>query len=211
MECGAKAGTSQGKTDLSDWIGSSSTPTTPTSSNAYADFDSCAYAYEAASREANEDAPSIEPASSAAPAADDGLPAEPLGDDGAEPAMDPAMGPPMEPGAAAPLAEASTDMHWREASRRNGQSDPEAVENACEIQCAFDANGDMDVLPGDQLLESIDKIPAKMAFKIGEAAQMIGVKQYVLRYWESEFDQLRPKRLSERIRRFTLAATSKLG
>lgn len=37
-------------------------------------------------------------------------------------------------------------------------------------------------------------IPNKMAFKIGEVADLVGVKQYVLRYWETEFDELRPKK-----------------
>ena len=33
-----------------------------------------------------------------------------------------------------------------------------------------------------------------MAFKIGDVAQVSGVKTYVLRYWESEFDELKPKK-----------------
>lgn len=44
------------------------------------------------------------------------------------------------------------------------------------------------------LLADIQSIPEKMAFKIGEAAEMVGVKQYVLRYWESEFEMLRPRK-----------------
>jgi len=43
-------------------------------------------------------------------------------------------------------------------------------------------------------LTSLENIPKKMAFKIGEVAEMVGVKQYVLRYWESEFEQLSPKK-----------------
>ncbi len=43
-------------------------------------------------------------------------------------------------------------------------------------------------------LASLENIPKKMAFKIGEVAEMVGVKQYVLRYWESEFEQLHPKK-----------------
>ena len=31
-------------------------------------------------------------------------------------------------------------------------------------------------------------------FRIGEASRIIGVEPYVLRYWESEFSQLRPRR-----------------
>ena len=34
----------------------------------------------------------------------------------------------------------------------------------------------------------------KRYFRIGEASNIIGVETYVLRYWESEFPQLRPKR-----------------
>lgn len=43
-------------------------------------------------------------------------------------------------------------------------------------------------------IASLENIPKKMAFKIGEVAEMVGVKQYVLRYWESEFEQLHPKK-----------------
>jgi DNA-binding transcriptional MerR regulator len=53
---------------------------------------------------------------------------------------------------------------------------------------------DVAVEPGAELLQQIDEIPLKMAFKIGEAAEMVGVKQYVLRYWETEFDVLRPRK-----------------
>ena len=35
-------------------------------------------------------------------------------------------------------------------------------------------------------------IPDKLFFKIGEAAEIVGVEQHVLRYWEDEFDALRP-------------------
>jgi len=31
-------------------------------------------------------------------------------------------------------------------------------------------------------------------FRIGEASRIIGVEPYVLRYWESEFPQIRPQR-----------------
>jgi DNA-binding transcriptional MerR regulator len=37
-------------------------------------------------------------------------------------------------------------------------------------------------------------IPDKRYFTIGEAAQLCGVKSYVLRYWEQEFPQLRPNK-----------------
>ncbi|MCF6179028.1 MAG: MerR family transcriptional regulator [Geopsychrobacter sp.] len=36
------------------------------------------------------------------------------------------------------------------------------------------------------------QIPEKIYFKIGEVAEIVGVKTHVLRYWESEFNSLRP-------------------
>jgi DNA-binding transcriptional MerR regulator len=68
----------------------------------------------------------------------------------------------------------------------------ETRENAMMLEDAsltkIQVNADTD------LMMSIQSIPGKMAFKIGEVAEMIGVKQYVLRYWESEFDALRPRK-----------------
>ncbi len=37
-------------------------------------------------------------------------------------------------------------------------------------------------------------IPDKLYFKIGEAAQIAGVPTYVLRFWETEFPRINPKR-----------------
>lgn len=42
-------------------------------------------------------------------------------------------------------------------------------------------------------MSSID-IPHKLYFRIGEVARIVGVKPYVLRYWESEFAVLRPEK-----------------
>lgn len=36
------------------------------------------------------------------------------------------------------------------------------------------------------------KLPEKKYFKIGEASILLGVKPHVLRYWETEFSQIRP-------------------
>src|SRR5215467_7153699 len=38
------------------------------------------------------------------------------------------------------------------------------------------------------------QIPDKLYFKIGEVSQLLGVEPYVLRYWESEFPLLSPKK-----------------
>jgi DNA-binding transcriptional MerR regulator len=36
------------------------------------------------------------------------------------------------------------------------------------------------------------QLPDKLFFKIGEVAQIVGVRPHVLRYWETEFSALRP-------------------
>ncbi len=38
------------------------------------------------------------------------------------------------------------------------------------------------------------EIPDKLYFKIGEVSELLGVEPYVLRYWESEFPVLSPKK-----------------
>ncbi len=39
----------------------------------------------------------------------------------------------------------------------------------------------------------VGEIPSeKLYFKIGEVAKIVGVKPYVLRYWETEFSELKP-------------------
>lgn len=45
-----------------------------------------------------------------------------------------------------------------------------------------------------ELENELGAIPDKLAFKIGEVADIVGVKAYVLRYWETEFDVLKPKK-----------------
>jgi len=38
------------------------------------------------------------------------------------------------------------------------------------------------------------EIPNKLYFRIGEVAKLAGIKPYVLRFWESEFNGLGPKK-----------------
>src|SRR5947208_11330983 len=38
------------------------------------------------------------------------------------------------------------------------------------------------------------EIPDKLYFKIGEVSELLGVEPYVLRYWETEFTALSPKK-----------------
>ena len=42
----------------------------------------------------------------------------------------------------------------------------------------------------------------KRYFRIGDASRIIGVEPYVLRYWESEFPQLKPSRADSKQRTY---------
>jgi DNA-binding transcriptional MerR regulator len=43
----------------------------------------------------------------------------------------------------------------------------------------------------------------KYYYTIGEVSNLLGVKPYVIRYWESEFSFLKPRKESGRIRKYT--------
>jgi DNA-binding transcriptional MerR regulator len=59
------------------------------------------------------------------------------------------------------------------------------------------------LLVDEQLLKEIATIPDRFGFKIGDVADLLGIKQYVLRYWEQEFDILKPKKASNNQRLYT--------
>ena len=40
------------------------------------------------------------------------------------------------------------------------------------------------------------EFPDKLYFKVGEVSSIVGVPAYVLRFWESEFKKINPKRTS---------------
>ena len=42
----------------------------------------------------------------------------------------------------------------------------------------------------------------KLYFRMGEASRIIGVEPYVLRYWESEFPQIKPARADSKQRTY---------
>src|SRR5262252_6802509 len=44
------------------------------------------------------------------------------------------------------------------------------------------------------LQAELPEIPDKLYFRIGEVSGILGVEPYVLRYWETEFPQLAPKK-----------------
>jgi DNA-binding transcriptional MerR regulator len=65
-------------------------------------------------------------------------------------------------------------------------------------------SGDEDYQIEDEvLLNEIKAIPDKLAFKIGEVADLLGIKQYVLRYWEGEFEALKPKKSAHNQRMYS--------
>ena len=41
---------------------------------------------------------------------------------------------------------------------------------------------------------SVEEIPDKLYFRIGEVSRLAGIKPYVLRFWETEFPVLTPKK-----------------
>jgi DNA-binding transcriptional MerR regulator len=61
----------------------------------------------------------------------------------------------------------------------------------------------MDEIAGVAATERVEAgIPDKLFFRIGEVSQIVGVEPYVLRYWESEFRGLAPKKSSSGQRMF---------
>src|SRR5580693_2223174 len=54
----------------------------------------------------------------------------------------------------------------------------------------------------DDLAAGQPDIPDKLFFRIGEVSQLVGVEAYVLRYWESEFPGLSPRKSSSGQRMF---------
>jgi DNA-binding transcriptional MerR regulator len=51
-------------------------------------------------------------------------------------------------------------------------------------------------------IPGVESIPEKLFFRIGEASQIVGVEPHVLRYWESEFPGLSPRKSSTGQRMF---------
>lgn len=45
-----------------------------------------------------------------------------------------------------------------------------------------------------QTAESQPRIPDKQYFRIGEVSRIVGVPTYVLRFWETEFKRIKPRR-----------------
>ncbi len=52
--------------------------------------------------------------------------------------------------------------------------------------------GEVDTVRESTVSNNAIHIPNKLYFKIGEVARIVGVKPYVLRYWETEFPEVVP-------------------
>src|SRR5450759_4566336 len=46
----------------------------------------------------------------------------------------------------------------------------------------------------DMIVSATPEIPDKLYFRIGEVSRLAGIKPYVLRFWETEFPGLGPKK-----------------
>ena len=46
----------------------------------------------------------------------------------------------------------------------------------------------------DMIVSTTPEIPDKLYFRIGDVARLAGIKPYVLRFWETEFPALGPKK-----------------
>src|SRR3989304_90259 len=46
----------------------------------------------------------------------------------------------------------------------------------------------------------MSRLPDRLYFRIGEVSRIVGVKPFVLRYWETEFDLLKPGKSPSRHR-----------
>jgi DNA-binding transcriptional MerR regulator len=61
------------------------------------------------------------------------------------------------------------------------------MENADEMETP-------EVLATFDLADSLSRIPDKLFFRIGEVAELLDVKTYVLRFWETEFKMVHPSK-----------------
>lgn len=56
-----------------------------------------------------------------------------------------------------------------------------------------------DLEPG---IRSAEELPSKLYFRIGEVSKLTGLKQHVLRYWETEFPAVAPRKMGSNHRMY---------
>lgn len=100
----------------------------------------------------------------------------------------------------------SSDLEMESSELSLGDHHIDFIEEAEKESVPLTASAPISIpamLCDEKLLEEINSIPDKMGFKIGDVAEILGIKQYVLRYWETEFEVLRPKKASNNQRMYT--------
>lgn len=60
------------------------------------------------------------------------------------------------------------------------------------------------------LIDELPPIPDKLSFKIGDVARLVGVEPHVLRYWETEFPRMRPRKSPTGHRLYTRSEIERL-
>lgn len=75
--------------------------------------------------------------------------------------------------------------------------------NSQTSKASFELDEHLKMLCDTELIEQIQSIPKRISFKIGEVADLVGVKSFVLRFWETEFDLLKPKKASNNQRMYS--------
>lgn len=81
--------------------------------------------------------------------------------------------------------------------------EPQSGSEVLELSNSAEPSRESAIFDDPDLIAAIAMIPEKMAFKIGEVAEIAGVEAYVLRYWETEFDELRPKKSNHNQRMYS--------
>jgi DNA-binding transcriptional MerR regulator len=69
--------------------------------------------------------------------------------------------------------------------------DPQAFSRVADVSEEWSAP---EVLATFDLAESLARVPEKLFFRIGEVAEILEVKAYVLRFWETEFPMVSPQK-----------------
>jgi len=54
-------------------------------------------------------------------------------------------------------------------------------------------------------------VPKKLFFRIGEVASVLGVQPHVIRFWEREFHQIRPRKTTTNQRRYTRSGVLRIA
>ncbi|MBS1961249.1 MAG: MerR family transcriptional regulator [Bdellovibrionales bacterium] len=84
-----------------------------------------------------------------------------------------------------PVVEGSTFQIFEEGL------DPKEFSRLADLSDEIDAP---EVLSQFDLAESLARVPSKLFFRIGEVAELLDVKTYVLRFWETEFPMVSPQK-----------------